>query len=88
VFCALFRECFVQVKPKSVAYTPSRQSRRQRELFCVNSLRGFLSLKKLVLEAEATGFQDHWKGSWELLGQSGHEAENGRVRWETNGRIL
>jgi hypothetical protein len=29
-----------------------------------------------------------FRGSWDPLGKSGHEAENGRVRWETNGCIL
>ena len=42
-------------------------------------------LKKLVLEAEATGFQDPEKGGWEPVGPSGRKNRARRARLEATG---
>ena len=45
-------------------------------------------LKKPVLEAGATGFQDPWKGGWEPMGPSGRKNGARRARLEANQYIL
>ena len=42
-------------------------------------------LKKLVLEAGATGFQDLWKGGWEPMGPSGRKTVPGGLDWKHTG---
>jgi hypothetical protein len=45
-------------------------------------------LKKLVLDAAATGFQDQEKGGWEPVGAVWEENPARRSRLEANGCIL
>ncbi len=45
-------------------------------------------LKKLVLEAGATGFQDPEKGGWEPVGPSGRKDSARRARLEATRCIL
>jgi hypothetical protein len=42
-------------------------------------------LKKLVLDAEATGFQDPEKGGWEPVGPSGRKTLPGGLDWRQTG---
>ncbi len=42
-------------------------------------------LKKLVLEAEAMGFWDPWKGGWEPMGASGTKTVLGGPEWRQPG---
>ncbi len=42
-------------------------------------------LKKLVLEAEAMGFWDPWKGGWEPMGASGTKTVPGGLDWKQSG---
>lgn len=44
--------------------------------------------EKLLLEAEATGFQDPDKGGWEPVGPSGRKKYGCRARVEATGCIL
>ena len=45
-------------------------------------------LKKLVLEAWATGFQDPEKGGWEPVGPSGRKTVPGGLDWRQPGVYL
>jgi hypothetical protein len=42
-------------------------------------------LKELVLDAEATGFQDPEKGGWEPVGPSGRKTLPGGLDWRQPG---